>query len=415
MTEVLLSTLIEKAREALQSFGYRQSTLKYYNRAWRRLEGYFLKHGQETFSEQLVAQYISEQKRQLDRGQISMQKNRFTRRAVGMLNEYHSQGYITWKLPKKSDTTQLTKHFFIQLHEAYISQLLKEHKSPATVHKYGAYSKRFLQYLELKGYKNILEAGLDEIKSFIPYVSKKHKLSGMHGELTALRSILRFAYLEKMSTVDLSSAVPGSCATKTSILPVLNQDEEKKLLQGADRATATGKRNFAILLLALRMGLRSIDIINLKLSDIKWRTNTIEIIQKKTGRPIILPLLAEVGNAIADYIMGTRPKSDCKYLFLRIRAPYMQLSDSATYNISSKIIKDAGIFKTESEPKGLHRLRRTMATRLLENETSISIISTILGHKNKDSTKVYLSADQKHLRVCALGLAGIEVTRKELL
>lgn len=213
-----------------------------------------------------------------------MQRHRFTRRAVGMLNEYHSQGYITWKYPKKIDTTQLRKHFFIQLHKAYISQLLKEHKSPATVYKYGTYSKRFLEYLELKGYKNILEAGLCDVKSFIPYVSKKHRPGNMSDELTVLRSLLSFVDSENLSTIDLVRAIPGSHDKKNSIFPILDKDEEKKLLQNVDRATSTGKRNYAMLLLAMRIGLRSIDIVNLKLADIKWRASTIEIIQQKKGR-----------------------------------------------------------------------------------------------------------------------------------
>ena len=129
-------------------------------------------------------------------------------------------------------------------------------------------------------------------------------------------------------------------------------------------------------MLAMRTGLRSIDIVNLKLADIKWRINTIEIIQQKTKRPLVLPLLAEVGNAIADYIMGGRPVSDCKYVFLRSLAPHRQLDCSCTYKVSSKVMKDAGICQAEGERRGFHRLRRTIATRLLENETPLPVIST---------------------------------------
>lgn len=415
MSEVLLSTLIEKTREEVQSFGHKQSTLKHYDRAWRQLKSYFSRHNQEVFSEGLSAKYISEQRRKLESDQISIQKYRFCRRSVHILIDYRNQGSLAWECPKRGSTTQLMENNFIQLHEKYINHLLKRQKSCATVQKYGAYTKRFLEYLELKGYRNISKVDLDDVKSFIPFISKKHKPGGMPGELTALRSILRFIYLKKMSNIDLSITVPGSCATKTSISPALNLEEEKKLLESIERTTAAGKRNHAMLLLALRLGLRSIDIINLKLGDINWRKNTIEIMQEKTGNPAILPLLADVGNAIADYIIMGRPKSDCSCLFLRSLSPYRQLSDSATYYICSKIIDHAGLFKKDGGSKGLHRLRRTIATRLLENEIPLSVISTILGHKKKDSTKVYLSADQKHLRACALGLSGIEVKRKELL
>lgn len=99
-----------------------------------------------------------------------------------------------------------------------------------------------------------------------------------------------------------------------------------------------------MLLLALRTGLRSVDIINLKLEDIHWKCNTIQIVQEKTGTPLILPLLTEVGNAIADYILNGRPPSQQPYIFLRSQAPYQKLSGrSACYGISYKIMKETGL------------------------------------------------------------------------
>jgi integrase len=97
-------------------------------------------------------------------------------------------------------------------------------------------------------------------------------------------------------------------------------------------------------LLALRTGLRSIDIINLKLSDIKWKTNVIEIVQEKTGMPLVLPLLSDVGNAIADYILNGRPYSQLPHIFLQTQAPYQSLAGHSTcYAISRKMMRAAGI------------------------------------------------------------------------
>ena len=171
-----------------------------------------------------------------------------------------------------------------------------------------------------------------------------------------------------------------------------------------DCTTPAGKRNYAILLLAIRTGLRSIDIINLKLGDIQWRRNTIEIVQAKTGAPLILPLLTDVGNALADYVLNGRPNSQQPYLFLRTQAPYRQLSVRAGYGLSCKMMKAAHIRQSLGDRKGLHCLRHYVAARLLSEETPLPIISSILGHRNKDSTKVYLSTDLAHLRACALGL-----------
>jgi integrase len=170
-----------------------------------------------------------------------------------------------------------------------------------------------------------------------------------------------------------------------------------------------------MLLLALRTGLRSVDIINLKLGDIQWKRNTIEIVQSKTGSPLVLPLLTDVGNAIADYILNGRPESQQPYLFLHTQAPYRKLSASASgYGISCKVMKAAGIRQGPEDRKGFHCFRPYVASRLLSEETPLPIISSILGHRNKDTTKIYLSTDLVHLRACALDLTGIEVTQEEL-
>ena len=154
---------------------------------------------------------------------------------------------------------------------------------------------------------------------------------------------------------------------------------------------------------------------SLKLGDIQWKRNTIEIVQEKTGNPLILPLLTDVGNAIADYILNGRPNSRQPYLFLRTQAPYRKLSGrSNCYEVSRKMMKEAGIRQGKQDRKGFHCLRHSIAARLLSEETPLPIISSILGHRDKDSTKIYLSTDQVHLRTCALGLTGIEVTREEL-
>jgi len=171
-----------------------------------------------------------------------------------------------------------------------------------------------------------------------------------------------------------------------------------------------------MLLLALRTGLRSIDISNLQLINIHWKANTIEIVQEKTGTPLVLPLLTDVGNAIADYILNGRPYSQLPQIFLQTHAPYHKLSGrSSCYSVSRKTMKDAGIRQDNGDQRGFHCLRHSLAARLLSEETPLPIISSILGHRNKDSTKVYLSTDLAHLRACALSLQGIEVTKEELL
>ena len=416
MGEILLSELIEQTKESIRSFEHSQSTVYQYQVAWRALTDYFIEHDQVMFSKQLAEQYILESKAKLDAGAIKSWRYKLNRLTVQMLIEYFEYGHVTWKHHEDNSPTHLRQSAYILLHQDYLNCLEKESKGTRTIQSYGTVSRQFLEYLEQRGVKDISEVQLKDVSLFIPFISKQYQPTSMRTVLSALRCFLRFVETKNLTAFCLSRAIPSSSGRKTVVVPTITSEEEQKLLDSEDRTTSSGKRNYAMFLLALRTGLRSIDIINLKLGDIQWKSNTIEIVQAKTGTPLVLPLLTDVGNAIADYILNGRPDSQLPYLFLRTQAPYRKLSGhSACYWISCKMMKAAGIRQGKGDRKGFHCLRHSLAARLLSEETPLPIISSILGHRDKDSTKVYLSTDLEHLRACALSLAGIEVTREELL
>jgi site-specific recombinase XerD len=240
----------------------------------------------------------------------------------------------------------------------------------------------------------------------------------MRTVLYALRFFLKFLYHSRLSDANLVGAVTSSGSRKHAVIPTFTKQEENKLLSSIDRSSCIGKRNYAMVLLAIRTGLRSIDITKLQMSSINWRNNTISILQQKNGRPLCLPLFNDIGNALADYILNARPQNNVPYVFLRNQAPHKKLSGSSTcYLISCSVMKNAGIRQSEKEPqrKGFHIFRHSLAARMLSQEVPLSIISNTLGHASMSSSKVYLSTDSEHLKACALSLNGIEVNREELL
>lgn len=415
MSEILLSELIERTKDSIRPLEHNQSTVCQYQRAWKALAAYFLEHGQALFSRQLAEQYIIESKSKLDSGIIRKRRHALNRLTVQMLIEYFEYGCVSWKC-RRDRPAYLHQPVYVLLHKDYINCLKKEGKSDNTIHGRELVSRQFLEYLEQRRIKDITEVGVNEISSFVLIISKKYQPTSMGSILSALRSFLRFIESRDLTAFCLSLAIPGSSGRKTVLVPTITPEEEQKLLGSADHTTPAGKRNYAMFLLALRTGLRCVDIVNLKLGDVHWKSNTIEILQAKTGVPLILPLLTDVGNAIADYILNGRPESQLPYLFLHTQAPYRKLSgSSACYMVSRKMMEKAGIRQGKEDRKGFHCLRHSLAARLLSEETPLPIISSILGHRNKDSTKVYLSTDLEHLRACALSLAGIEVAREELL
>jgi site-specific recombinase XerD len=412
---IRLSELIERTNDCIRSLEHSPSTVYQYQMTWKALADYFREHDQALFSRQLAEQYLLESKARLEAGVIKRWRYKLDRRTVHMLIECFEYGHVSWKY-YEDPPAYLHRLAYLCLHADYLNHLREEGKGAGTVQTYGIVSRQFLEYLEQREIQDIAEVGVNEISSFIPFISKQYQPASMRTVLSALRCFLRYVEDRHLTPIRLSNALPASGGRTIRVVPTLTPEEEQHLLDSADRTTASGRRNYAMLLLALRIGLRSIDILNLKLEDIHWQSNTIEIVQAKTGTPLVLPLLTEVGNAIADYLLNGRPTSPQPYIFLRSQAPYRKLAGHANcYGISRTLMDQAGIRQGKGERKGFHCLRHSVAARLLAAGTPLPLISSILGHQNKNSTKLYLSTDLEHLRASALSLMGIEVTREVLL
>jgi site-specific recombinase XerD len=222
--------------------------------------------------------------------------------------------------------------------------------------------------------------------------------------LCGMRVFLRFLHSSGCLSEDLSGNVPCIKSRKQTRIPSLWAHEDlRKLLNTIDRGNPSGKRDYAMILLVARLGLRSIDVKNLKLSDIKWNENKIEFVQSKTHDPVSLPLLRDAGWAIIDYLKNGRPASDYPNVFLRHLAPVMPFSDEDhLHQIIVKYMRLAKLPVSGEKKVGMHSLRHTLATTLLENHSSLQEIADILGHQDIDSTAVYLKSSLTLLRECSL-------------
>ncbi len=194
---------------------------------------------------------------------------------------------------------------------------------------------------------------------------------------------------------------------QTRIPSVWTADELKKLIAAIDRKSPKGKRDYAIILLACCLGMRCSDIKQLKMENFRWEDRRLVFIQSKTKAPLSLPLTQEVGWAVIDYLKYGRPKIDSPYLFLKHLAPFGPFSEG---NHLSQLIKrymELAHLPTLKKRRGMHSLRHTMASMLLEKDTPLSIISDILGHVDVDSTGVYLKVGMKKLRECPLSFEEV--------
>ena len=219
-----------------------------------------------------------------------------------------------------------------------------------------------------------------------------------------VRSFLRFLTMRGILQKDLSVELPKVRVPRDASIPsVWDHELIIRLLRAIDRSSAKGKRDYAMLLLACRLGLRAGDIRTLKLDHLHWEDSRIEITQSKTATPLSLPLTEEVGEALIDYLKSGRPKTAHREVFLKLNPPFDPFGGSNNlYDIVTYWRQLAGItFRTEQK-RGMHSLRHTLATRLLEQGTPFQTIADILGHTTLESTRIYAKADVEALRGVAL-------------
>ena len=219
-----------------------------------------------------------------------------------------------------------------------------------------------------------------------------------------MRSFLQFLLRRGILQRDLGPALPTIRVPQDATIPsVWDPELLVQLLNAVDRSSPRGKRDYAIFLLACRLGLRAGDIRTLKLDDLKWEAATIEITQSKSLAPLCLPLTEEVGEALIDYLKSGRPQTDHREVFLTLTPPFLPFrGNSNLYHIVTHWKQLAGIHFRTKQHQGLHSLRHTLATKLLREQTPIHVISEILGHATTASTLIYAKAEVETLRTAAL-------------
>jgi site-specific recombinase XerD len=222
--------------------------------------------------------------------------------------------------------------------------------------------------------------------------------------VTALRSFLRYLRYQGKISVDLAGCVPSVAGWSFSAVPkFLPPGTVQQVLDHCERGTPEGKRNYAVLLLLARLGLRACEIVALSLDDIDWSNSRLTI-RCKGGRWAQLPLPMDVGEAMAIYLRSGRPRCLCRHVFLRHRAPVGGFAGSTTVStIVRRALILAGI---DSVRKGAHLFRHTLASDLLRNGASLDEIGELLRHRSPNTTAVYAKVDLVALRTLALSWPG---------
>ena len=288
--------------------------------------------------------------------------------------------------------------------DGFMKQRIKEGRKPKTVSDDGAACARFCNYLITQGH--------DDFASLTPAVIKAFNLQDCHktprGKNTyngVIRRFLTFLYRNEFTAQpNLHLAIQGNAAPRERIVDILTENEQQQVQRHKEEGRSPLElRDAAIIELGLKMGFRGIDIVNLRFSDIDWKSRTIRLIQSKTSKEIWLPMDVSVGNAIYRYIKEGRPSVvELPYVFLKTRAPYGPVSVTACQRSIERVLPERDIPGSK-----FHATRRTYATGLLKKGVKTSLIADALGHSDIGTVHKYLLLDETRMRMCPLSLEEV--------
>ena len=298
---------------------------------------------------------------------------------------------------------------FRPLRDDYLASCRVRGNAESTVVTKDKAVSRFLSYLDEVGVEDLAALGVRELSGF--FVCQR----GLRRKTIAT---MRSSMADFLAFLSATARTPGNLADRLpryrhvrheSEPHLWTAEEVRRLLAGIDRASATGKRDYAMILMTARLGLRICDLRQLELGDLDWRDKQITIVQQKTGRPLSLPLLDDVGWAIIDYIRGGRPETACAKVFLKHRYPFDTFGCASS--VASRLSRHAaraGIVFGPDEVCGMHSLRGALAVAMIGAGAPMPVVSAVLGHASTDTTQAYyLRFDVERLRCCAVDVEDV--------
>lgn len=269
----------------------------------------------------------------------------------------------------------------------------------------------FLTFLQNNGIISLSKIKEDDVTSF--FFRDNRMFSGSYMNHIRYSFIICSSRIEYCATI--ASYFPSLRDVRNRNIQYLTAEEIRSIKRAIRDSTSLKYRERAIGTLLLYTGLRACDIAAIKLSDISWEKEMISICQKKTNTPLELPLITVVGNALCEYIVFERPNCKCPELFISRAKPYRPLSSNTVRNhICNHIFDVANIRMGKGERRGSHVFRYHLATALMENKTTLPVISSIMGHTSPSSLERYLKADFKHLKECSISIEKFPVRKEEL-
>ncbi|MFI3173367.1 MAG: site-specific integrase [Eubacteriales bacterium] len=411
MKQIKVKNLCDELEIKLINLGYSEDSMRRYRKVFQELEDYT---GDCNYSQSIGTDFLVQKFNQLGgfvkSGEHSKNQMYYFR-VIRSLAEYYNfgtlfrrhdfHGEIIWPEPFKEVT------------EGFIRFKVEYQCSASYVRRVNAVVPELILLLDSANVHNLNGITPELISRYINSLVGIAPVT-IAGKISILRQYFKYAYLNGFVEYPIEYYLPHAPQRTHTKLPTIWTEEQiESLITAIDTTNPVGKRDYAMMLVGARLGLRIGDITNLKFSDIDWDKKEISITQRKTKEALNLPLPNDVGWAIIDYIKNGRPITDYENIFVVHNAPYMGKPFVSTlWSNFHKALKRAGIQTEEGKRTGWHSLRHSLATNLLQNNVGVTTISDILGHADPQVAKHYLRVEINGLRKCALEVEVCDYVKK---
>ena len=393
--------LTQKATAELERFHYAKSTVDRYQLCWSRFKDYAVNKGITKFDNDVLEQYFQDTFDCSYMHPVAPVPRNISgyHRALNVLAQVKETGVFYKRRPSKDHTIderyQPAAGEFMMVKCAPLAATSKRQMRTHMESFLG-----FLSANEVYDYNKITK---NIILSFWDTRSKVTKGTRMYDSYF-LHKFFDFLYENGYTVVDNSVFVPKVKGSNKGQIPsYYTVDELTTLLACVDRSSPIGKRDYALLLFAVRYGPRVEDIRNLKLNEIDWDKSVISYVQEKSGKRITLKLYDDVATAFIDYFKNGRPETECRNVFVRHNAPFNQFgSEDNLHYIISKYMRFAGFNDFHHRKRGLYSMRHSIAGNLLNEGTPMPTVSEVLNHSKTDTTMHYTKIAVEQMKSCAL-------------
>lgn len=392
MKEENIDLLLRRFLVKLREMGYsEESALRRIYRMRRSIRVYMRENGLEVFNRTIGNEYLESIHETMSLTLFSVH-NRDVRALTDFLEK---DGFFSTSY--KQNELFLEQDELGSVVESFLDEQRRLNKAKFTVENFKRILMYFIDSLKVKGKDSIGQVTLEDATDFIGNAQL-----GKSGHVNTIRVFFRYLNETAIFPNCFCDFIP-SCRVDhgSSRLPSAYTQEEVRIVEkSVDRTSNIGTRNYAMLLLATRLGLRASDIARIEFSNIDWDKNLVRINQYKTKRLVELPLIKDVGEAIIEYLR-LRPISISKRIFLSERPPFPEMSSQMVGSNIADILKRSTV-DIKAKRHGPHTMRHSLASNLLKKGTSLPIISEILGHSSTRSTRYYLRIDYDSLLTCAI-------------